>query len=60
MKKFVIWLSVNDGEYYSRVVFYGNHCEALHSIEMNNEVVFPVMIDDKVVYFDEKVEVEVE
>ena len=58
MKKFTMWVSVNDEEYYTKMVFFGNYCTILTPIEIDNEIVYPVDIDGKIIYFDEKVEVE--
>lgn len=58
MNKYIVWVDVNDGEYLTKMVVFANSCVACDVVEMDDEMVYPVIIDGRIVYFDEKVEIE--
>ena len=55
MKKFELYLSVNDGEYYSVVRFYGNECIIGEPIEEEFYTWYPIYLDGKRIDFDEPI-----
>ncbi len=57
-KEFKLWLSVNDGEYFSVIKVKAEKVEVLEREETEEGYVFPVKVDNAVLFFDELVEVE--
>ena len=60
MKKFELYLSVNGGEYYSLVRFYGDECIVGEPIEEDFETWYPIYLDGKRIDFDEPIDFDVE
>ena len=53
MKKFILYLSVNDGEYYEEIRMYGEKCVIGESfIEDKYYQRYPVYLDDKRIDFE--------
>ncbi len=53
MKKFQIWASVNDYEYTSNIIVYGEKISVGEPFELNDEYRFPVFVDDRMIAFNE-------
>jgi len=55
MNTFTIYISVNDEEYISKMICYGNHLWLEAPIERLGETVYPVTVDGYTMYFDEHI-----
>lgn len=60
MKTFELWLSVNDGEYYSAIKMYGESCVIGEPIEEEFNTWYPIYLDGKRIDFDEPINFEIE
>lgn len=59
MKIFQVWIEVNDGEYLTDMVYFGKKCIMLPFTDLNGKTFYPIMVDENILYFGEKV-VEIE